>query len=141
MTMGLWQSLTRRREIPELPTRVEAAAFLFFAAYAGWAAVRAEGPPVTENRSTADVLQDSREHIAHGEALIQAMRDNDQRQVEQLVEQMKEETEARSRRETEREGKRAAAVKIARTSWGVTAALSFAVGTWLLVAVRKSQPV
>lgn len=140
MTMGLWQSLARRREIPEVPTRVAAAALLFFAAYAGWAAVCPEGPPVTENRSTADVLQDSRELIAHGEALIQAMRDNDQRQVEQLVEQMKEETEARSRRETEREGKRAAAVKTARTWCGVIAALNFAVGTWLLVAVRKSQP-
>jgi hypothetical protein len=134
--MGLWQSLTRRREIPEGPTWVAAAALLFFAAYAGWAAVRPEGPPVTENRVTADVLQDSRELIAHGEALMQAMRDNDQRQVEQL----KEELVARSRREAEREGKRAAAVKAARTWYGVIAALNFAVGAWLLVAARKSQP-
>ena len=44
VTMGLWQSLTRRRAIPEVPTWVAAAALLCVAAYAGWAAVRPEGP-------------------------------------------------------------------------------------------------
>ena len=134
--MGLWQSLTRRRAIPEVPTWVAAAALLCVAAYAGWAAVRPEGPPVTDNRDTAQVLQDSRELIAQGDALMQAIRDNDQPQIKQL----EEELVARSRREAEREGKRAAAVKAARTWHGVIAALNFAVGAWLLVAARKSQP-
>ena len=134
--MGLWQSLTRRRDIPELPTWLATAALLFLAAYAGWAAVRPEGPPVTENRDTAEVLQDSRELISKGEALMQAVRDHDQRQVEQL----KDELVARSRQEAERKGKRAAATSAARIWCGVIAALSFAVGAWLLVALRKSRP-
>lgn len=134
--MGLWQSVTRRRDIPEVPTWVAAAALLFLATYAGWAAVRPEGPPVTENRDPADLVQDSRELVAHGEALMQALRDNDQRHVEQL----KAELEARSRREADRQGKRAAAVTAARTWYGLIAALNFAVGAWLLVATRKSRP-
>ena len=134
--MVLWHSLTRRRNIPEVPAWVAAGALLFLATYSGWAAVRPEGPPVTEIRDPADLLPDSRELIARGEALMQAMRDNDQSQIEQL----KAELQARSRWEAEREGKRAAAVTAARTWYGLIAALNFAVGVWLLVAARKPRP-
>jgi hypothetical protein len=134
--MGLWQSLTRRRNIPEVPAWVAAAALLSLAAYCGWAAVRPEGPPVTDIRDPAELLQESRELTAHGETLMQAVRENDQRHVEQL----KAEIQAHSRREAEREGKRAAAVTAARTRYGLIAALNFAVGVWLLVAARKSLP-
>jgi hypothetical protein len=134
--MGLWQSLTRRRNIPEVPAWVAAAALLFLAAYCGWAAVRPEGPPVTDIRDPATLLQESRELTADSEALMQAVRENDQRHVEQL----KADMQARSRREADREGTRAAAVTAARTWYGLIAALNFSVGVWLVVAACKSRP-
>lgn len=134
--MGLWQSLTRRRNIPEVPAWVAAAALLLLAAYSAWAAIRPEGPPVTDIRDPADRVRESRELTAHGEALVRAVRENDQLQVEHL----QAEFEARSRREAEREGNRAAAVTAARTWYGLIATLTLAVGVWLLVAARKSRP-
>ncbi len=134
--MGLWQSLTRRRNIPEPPDWVVAAALLLLAAYGGWAAIRPEGPPVTDIRDPADLLRESRELTAHGEALVQAVRENNQLQVEYL----QAEIEALSRREAEREGKRAAAVTAARTWYGLIATLTLAAGVWLLIAARKSRP-
>lgn len=134
--MRLWHSLTRRCNIPEVPAWIAAAALLVLAMYGGWAAIRPEGPPITVVRDPADLLRDSRDLVAHGEALMQALRDNAQRQVEQL----KAELQTRSRREAEREGKRAAAVSDARTWYGLIAALNFSVGAWLLVAARKPRP-
>ncbi len=108
----------------------------FVAAYGGWAAVRREGPPVTEIGDPAKELQDSRALIDQSDALMQAMRDNDQRQVEQL----KAERRARSRSEAEREDKRAVAVATARKWYGLSAAVSFVMGVWLLAAARKARP-
>lgn len=134
--MGLWHSLTRRRSIPEVPAWLAAVTLLFLSAYAGWAAVRPEGPPIPEIREPANLVKDSRELIADGEAMMQAIRDDDQRKVEQL----KAELQARSRREAEREDHRAAAVTAARTWYGVIAAVNFTAGAWLLAAARKPQP-
>jgi hypothetical protein len=138
--MELWHALTRRRNIPEVPATIAAVALILLAAYAGWAAVRPEGPPVTDITDQADLMQDSREMVAHGEALLQAVRDSDQRQVEQRS----AEFHAWSRREAEREAdravKRAAAVAAARAWFGLIAALTFAVGAWLLIAGRQSWP-
>jgi hypothetical protein len=134
--MDLLQSLTRRRSIPEVPAWVASAALLLLAGYAGWAAVRPEGPPVMGIREPDEVLQDSRELLAQGDALMQAVRENDERQIEKI----KAEFEARSRREADREDKRTSAVAAARRWYGVIAALNFAVGVWLLVAGRGSWP-
>ena len=134
--MGLWRSLTRRRTIPEVPTWIAATALLAVAAYAGWAAVRPEGPPIMQNRDPADLFRESRDLVAHGESLMQAMRDHDRDRVEELHAAL----QARSRREAEREGKRAAAVMAARAWFGVIAAVSFAVGLSLLVAAQRSRP-
>ena len=134
--MELWHALTRRRNIPEVPATIAAVALLLLAAYAGWAAVRPEGPPVTDITDQADLMQDSREMVAHGEALLQAVRDSDQRQVEQRS----AEVHAWSRWEADRAVKRAAAVAAARAWFGLIAALTFAVGAWLLIAGRQSWP-
>lgn len=134
--VDLRKSLMRRVNIPEAPAWAAAAVLLLLSAYGGLAAVRPEGPPVTDIGHPAELLQESREVTAHGEAVLQAMRENDQGRVEQL----KAEMQARYRRSAEREGKRAAAVTTARTWYGLITSLNFAVAVWLLIAARRSRP-
>lgn len=134
--MRLWQSLTRRRDVPTLPTWMAATALLLLAAYAGWAAVRPEGPSVAEHGYPADLVHETRELLTQYEALTLAIRDHDRDRVEQLNAQL----EAGSRRMAERHRQRAAAVTTARTGYGLIAALNFAVGAWLLIAARRSRP-
>lgn len=133
--MGLWQSLTQRRTLPKAPAWAAAAAFLFLAAYGGWAALRPEGPPVKEIRAPAELLQDSRETIADVGALVQAVSDGDQDRVEHLNGELQD----RARREAEREGRRAAAVTAARTRYGSIAVLNFVLAVWLLAAARQPR--
>lgn len=85
-------------------------------------------------RDPAEVLQGSQQLIAHGEALMQAVRNNDPQEVERL----KMELQARSQREAERETQRAAAISSARWYYGLSAALSLALGAWILIAARRS---
>ena len=133
--MRLWQLLTARRDIPEIPNWVAVATLLCLSVYLGWVAVSPEGPPV--DRDVAQLLQGSRESIALSEAVISAVRDNDQRRVEEVREKLA----AQSRLEADREARRVDAVKTARRLYGVIAALLFTAGAWLLLAGRKSSPV
>lgn len=134
--MRPWQALSRRRNIPEVPAWLAAVILLVVAAGAGWVAIRPEEPALAAIREPADLLRDSRASIALGEAVLQAVRDDDRRRLENL----KAELEARARRESEREDERAAAARTARAWCGVIAVLTFGVGAWLLVATRDPGP-
>lgn len=134
--MRTWPALTRRRTIPDMPMWGVAVALLVLGGCAGWAALRPEGPPVSEARDPNAVIRESRALVAEGEALVEAVRANDQRHVDGV----KEATQARSRLEADREARRPAAVSAARIGYGALAALNVSVGVWLLAVSRRPRP-
>lgn len=149
-SMSLRETLLSHRIVP---TWVLAFALIGLGLYFGWESIRPDergliysGDLEAVLSASEDSLEQAKDYMDHIDRLHQAIKAGDQEVIERMVKEqvalnhsMEERLTATRATEDKRSAERAAAVRQARITLGISGALLLSLGAWIIVTWRSEN--